>query len=120
MQQAVRQCRLLMHVWHMLWILLCTQPVLLLPCGLKPGMPCMQRRSDDQVTERVDVFSFGICLWEIWTLGQQVRPLCSYMCILIKFIISDLQSQTVNNPQQHAKMGNPSSSCVILSHEYQP
>ena len=32
-----------------------------------------QRRSDDQVTERVDVFSFGICLWEIWTAGQQVR-----------------------------------------------
>ncbi len=26
------------------------------------------------MTEKVDVFSFGICLWEIWMGGLQARP----------------------------------------------
>ena len=63
----------------------------------------VQGRTDDQVTEKVDVFSFGICLWEIWTLGEQVAPsrhvlLCAQLTGPCLFFLGSLT--TISHVQQ--------------------
>ena len=42
---------------------------------MAPELFCSSAKEDgglyleeDQVTEKVDVYSFGVCLWEIWTM----------------------------------------------------
>eukprot|EP00878_Enallax_costatus_P024117 GHUV01025710.1.p1 GENE.GHUV01025710.1~~GHUV01025710.1.p1 ORF type:complete len:282 (+),score=84.24 GHUV01025710.1:565-1410(+) len=41
--------------------------------GAASGM-ASRKEVEDRVTEKVDVFSFGVVLWEIWTLGEQPYP----------------------------------------------
>eukprot|EP00877_Chromochloris_zofingiensis_P012267 jgi/Chrzof1/7294/Cz02g18050.t1 len=41
--------------------------------GAVSGM-ATRKEAEDRVTEKVDVFSYGIVLWEIWTLGEQPYP----------------------------------------------
>jgi hypothetical protein len=40
----------------------------------KPRVSHSQERADKLVTLKVDVYSFGVCLWEIWTHGEVVSP----------------------------------------------
>lgn len=93
------------------WHTCCT----LLPCylsflyGVQPRQLLGQGRTDDQVTEKVDVFSFGICLREIWTLGEQVRPIkfCTGCCVVsVPCVSSETHFPRINEHQGATAAGS--------------
>ena len=57
----------------------------------------MQGPPDDRVTEKVDVFSFGVCMWEIWMFGEQIYPGLSLPTIFSGVINGTLRPELPSN-----------------------
>eukprot|EP00775_Hariotina_reticulata_P008219 gene8219-8411_t len=62
--------------------------------GAASGLHRKEDKVEDRVTEKVDVFSFGVVLWEIWTLGEQPYPNLSLQEIFAGVMTGTLRPST--------------------------
>jgi len=67
----------------------------------------MQELQEDRVNEKVDVFSFGVVMWEIWTWAEQPYPglglpeiFSVSICVTLLLLAYELKSSFPNLHQR--------------------